>query len=344
MSNSRRKSSWTVLTILASALVVSFVVYRLFHLQAIVLRGAVTSRNSDPHKELPIGSVLVTVTDNKGTRVLPSVTQTKSAADDPLAPPIASDATGFFSIKLPREVRHGHAITLHFRHSDYQPLDLKDFVGDQLYVVHLVPLHPPTPPTNTAATVVSNVRVRYSIKNMTSATVGSAVKAFDVENIGNVPCTAQPCSPDGRWKAAVGSATIDAGSGNEFRNVRVSCIAGPCPFTRIETDSLSNNRQIVTATARTWSDTATFLMEAEVFHPMVAQVVHESYPTIFGPTLNFTLPTGAEGISMEADLNGQTIIFPLGPNLFLSWATCNSRTNPDQTRVYRCELKPSYRF
>jgi hypothetical protein len=344
MSNSHRKSSWTVLTILASALVVSFVVYRLFHLQAIVLRGAVTSRNSDPHKELPIGSVLVTVTDNKGTRVLPSVAQTKSAGDDPLAPPIASDATGFFSIKLPREVRHGHAITLHFRHPDYQPLDLKDFVGDQLYVVHLVPLHQPTPPTNTAATVVSNVRVRYSIKNMTSATVGSAVKAFDVENIGNVPCTAQPCSPDGRWKAAVGSATIDAGPGNEFRNVRVSCIAGPCPFTRIETDSLSNNRQIVTAIARTWSDTATFLMEAEVFHPMVAQVVHESYPTIFGPTLNFTLPTGAEGISMEADLNGQTIIFPLGPNLFLSWATCNSRTNPDQTRVYRCELKPSYRF
>ena len=96
--------------------------------------------------------------------------------------------------------------------------------------------------------------------------------------------------------------------------------------------------------ARDWSDTATFLLEAEVFHPMVSQVVHESYPVIFGDGLNFTLPSTAEGVSIEADLDGQTIIFPLGPALFLSWASCNARVNPDQTRVYRCELKPGYRF
>ena len=41
---------------------------------------------------------------------------------------------------------------------------------------------------------------------------------------------------------------------------------------------------------------------------------------------------------------GRSIIFPLGPSLFLSWANCNGRVNPDQTRVYRCELKPGYRF
>jgi hypothetical protein len=41
---------------------------------------------------------------------------------------------------------------------------------------------------------------------------------------------------------------------------------------------------------------------------------------------------------------GETIIFPLGPDLFLSWASCNSRMNPDHTSVYRCELKPGYRF
>jgi hypothetical protein len=77
---------------------------------------------------------------------------------------------------------------------------------------------------------------------------------------------------------------------------------------------------------------------------MISDVIHESYPTIFGPTLNFILPIGAEGISLEADLNGQTIVFPLGPDLYLSWASCNARVNPDQTRVYRCELKPGYRF
>jgi hypothetical protein len=326
MPKSRRASSWTVVAILSAALLTSYIFYSLYHLQALTLRGAITSRSTDPHKELPIAGVIVTLSDGN------------------LAPPASSDSTGFFSMKLPREIRRGHSIVFHFRNPDYQPLDMKEFVGDQLYVVHLVPLHQPTLPSNPGATVVSNVRVRYSIKSMTAASVGSAVKTFDVENVGNVPCTAQPCSPDGRWKAKVGSATIDAGTGNVFRNVRVSCIAGPCPFTRVETSPANNSSQTVTATARTWSDTATFLMEAEVFHPMIAQVIHESYPTIFGPALNFTLPTGAEGISMEADLNGQTIVFPLGPNLYLSWASCNSRLNPDQTQVYRCELKPGYRF
>ena len=97
-------------------------------------------------------------------------------------------------------------------------------------------------------------------------------------------------------------------------------------------------------TARNWSDTATFLVEAEVFHPMSSQVVHQSYPVIFGEALNFTLPSSAEGVNIEADINGQSIIFPMGPSLFLSWAACNARVNPDQTRVYRCELKPGYRF
>ena len=325
MANSGRTLWWTVAILVAAGLA-ALLIYRLYHRQPLTLKGAVTSKSADPHKELPIAGVQVT------------------AADGSLAAPVSSDSTGFFSMKLPREIRRGHAITLQFRHPDYQPLDLKEYVGDQLYLVHLVPLHPPTLPSNPAATTVSNVRVRYSIKSQSTLPVGSAVKAFEVENLGNVPCNAQPCSPDGKWKAAVGSATLDAGNGNQFRNIRVSCIAGPCPFTRIEAGGPSREGQIVTASARTWSDTATFLMEAEVFRSVVAQVVHESYPTIFGPALNFTLPTGAEGISMEADLNGQTIIFPLGPNLFLSWASCNSRMNSDQTQVYRCELKPGYRF
>jgi hypothetical protein len=28
----------------------------------------------------------------------------------------------------------------------------------------------------------------------------------------------------------------------------------------------------------------------------------------------------------------------------LSWAECNARANPDQTRVFRCQLKPGYQF
>jgi hypothetical protein len=209
----------------------------------------------------------------------------------------------------------------------------------------MIPLMNSVVPTNQPQVKVGNVRVRYSIKAMTELNVGSAVNTFAVENKGNVPCKGQhPCSPDGKWKAAVGSASLDAGPGNEFRDARVSCIAGPCPFTQIESDRFSQGGRVITASARNWSDTTTFLLEAEVFHPMVSDIIHESYPVIFGNGLNFTLPAAAEGVNMQADIDGQTVIFPIGPSLFLSWAGCNARVNPDQTRVFRCTLRPGYRF
>ena len=164
-------------------------------------------------------------------------------------------------------------------------------------------------------------------------------------NKGNVPCQNQsPCSPDGKWKASIGSESLDAGEGNEFRNARTSCIAGPCPFTKIEGEDLLQGGRALKVSARNWSDTTTFLLEAEVFHPMISDVVRTSYPVVFGQALNFTMPGAAEGVSIQADINGDAIIFPLGPNLYLSWADCNARVNRDQTKVYRCELKPGYRF
>ena len=93
-----------------------------------------------------------------------------------------------------------------------------------------------------------------------------------------------------------------------------------------------------------WSDTATFLLEAEVDRPMVRDTGRESYPVTFGEALNFTLPVGAEGVVIEAEMNGAPIVFPLGPDLLLSWANCNARLNRDQTKAYRCVLKPGYRF
>ena len=60
--------------------------------------------------------------------------------------------------------------------------------------------------------------------------------------------------------------------------------------------------------------------------------------------MSFTLPPTAESVSIEADLGGQTIIYPLGPSLFLSWATCERVNNPDQGRVYRCTPKAGYKF
>jgi hypothetical protein len=293
----------------------------------ITLQGSVMVSDPDPRKELPIADVRIF------TSSQPPITAT-------------SDSSGFFRLTLERGIRRGRPVEMHFRHPDYQPLDLNEFVGDKLYIVHLTPLSPSAVRSaQPQQTKVGNVRIRFSIKTQTVVNIGSAAQTFQVQNTGNVPCKGQhPCSPDGKWKAALGSLTLDAGIGNNFRDARASCIAGPCPFTHIDTDRFSQGGATITVTARNWSDTTTFLLEAEVFHPMSSQLVHESYPVIFGEALNFTLPSSAEAINIEADINGQTIIFPLGPDLLLDWATCNVRTNPDRTRVYRCELKPGFRF
>ena len=123
-----------------------------------------------------------------------------------------------------------------------------------------------------------------------------------------------------------------------------TCIAGPCPFARIDSDGFSRPGRNISVSVRNWSDTTTFLFQAEVYRSVTTNLIRVSYPVIFGDALNFTLPPAAEGVSIQAELNGETIIFPLGPALILSWADCNARTNPDQTRVYRCELKPGYKW
>jgi hypothetical protein len=325
MTRAQKVEIWIGLISLFGLAGVALLLVRWHARLPVSLQGAITVQDTDTRKEQPIADVEV--------------------SGDLAAGPTRSDSTGLFTLPLRRFVRRGQPIVLHFRHPRYRPLDVNEFVGDKLYVVHLTPLANNTPPSNRPMVNVANVRVRYSVRAMTELNVGSAVKTFQIANQGNVPCKKQrPCSPDGKWRAAIGAASLDAGTGNEFRNARASCIAGPCPFTRIESDHFSQGGQIITVSARNWSDTTTFLLEAEVFHPMVSQVVHESYPVIFGEGLNFTLPSSAEGVSIEADLDGQTIIFPLGPALFLSWATCNARVNPDQTHVYRCELKPGYHF
>ena len=298
------------------------------HTRPMSLRGAVIRQDSDPKKELPIADVEIAAVANG------------SVIGDG-----KSDASGFFSIALRTRLWIGRPVTLRLRHADYQPLEMHEFVGDKLYLAHMVPIPHEAHAANRPDVTVSNVLARYSIKTTTAANVGSAVTTFEVVNTGNVPCRKQPpCSPDGKWKASVGSASLDAGEGNEFRNARTSCIAGPCPFTKIESEDLSQGGRVMGVSASNWSDTATFLLEAEVFHPMMSDMVRTSYPVKFGQALNFTVPGSAEGVTIQAEINGEAITFPLGPNLYLSWADCNARVNKDQTRVYRCELKSGYRF
>jgi hypothetical protein len=328
MTSRGRIVTWAVAGVLLAAIAAAALSLWIRSRKPVVLRGAVMVQDTDPRKELPIADVEITATNGLSNAA------------------VKSDSSGFFNIKLSKGVRKGKQVTLQFRHPNYLPLDLSELAGDKLYIAHLVPLSKEGQDAeNGPAIGVGNVRVRYSIKTTQDVNIGSAVKTFQIQNTGNVPCKGEgPCSPDSKWKASIGSSSLDAGAGNEFRDARVSCIAGPCPFTKIESDDFSKGGQAIAVSARGWSDTTTFLLEAEVFRKMPSEVIHESYPVIFGRTLNFTVPTGAEGISIEADISGQTIIFPLGPALFLSWANCNARVNRDQTSVYRCELKAGYRF
>ena len=294
----------------------------------IVIRGAVIREDEDPSKQSPIADAAIT------------------AAEGVSLAAVKSDANGFFRITLRPEVRRGQTVVLRFRHADYQPLDVTHLVDDQLYIARMVPIPHPVPPApNHPEVAITNVVVRYSQKTVTTSQVGTAVRTFQIVNTANVPCNGRPpCSPDGTWKAAINFITLDAGEGNEFRSARVSCIAGPCPFTKIEHDGFSKGGRTISVSVRDWSDTTTFLVEANVVRPVVSDQLTNSYPMNLGQALNFSLPALAEGTTIEADVNGDPIVFPLGPALCLPWAECEERTDADQSKAYHCQLKPGYRL
>jgi len=326
MTRKRKVLIWVVAIALAGVTITGIIV-TVRKRRRISLQGAVVRQDSDPNKQSPVANAEVKAITGSAVSVA------------------KSDSSGFFRVTLPRGFRRKQAVTLQFSHPDYQPLELKEFVSDKLYLARMTPVeHARTEPSH-AQTTVTNVRVRYSVKTTTEAEVGSAVKTFQVTNAGDVPCNGRPpCSPDGKWRATIGSTSLDAGEGNAFRNVRVSCIAGPCPFTKVELEGLSQGNRHLAVAVRDWSDSATFLVEAAVVHPMVSDLVRESYPVVFGQTLSFSLPAGSEGPSIEAEINQVAVIFPLGPDLYLSWAHCTLEIDKTQTQIYRCELKPGYRF
>lgn len=322
MSSRKTTAIWTILVIGIMGAILTIV--PLYRRHPVVLRGAVVQEDRDPNKQLPLADVQITAINSLGSG------NSKS------------NPSGFFRLTLPKGLRRRQPIILQFRHRDYQPLDLDDLIGDKLYIARMVPIHQDATPES--GSVVSNARIRYTVKATTEANIGTVVKTFQAINIGNKPCHQPPCSPDGKWKAAISSLPLDAGEGNEFRNPRVSCIAGPCPFAKIELNELSQDRRHFNVSVRNWSDTTTFLLEAEVVHRMTSDMVRESYPVIFGRALNFSLPAEAKGPSIEAEIDKEAIIFPLGPNLFLRWADCRSEVDKDQSKTYRCELKPGYQF
>ncbi|HWE53177.1 MAG TPA: hypothetical protein VG273_25520 [Bryobacteraceae bacterium] len=321
----RRRTVWKLTIGICLALLVAAAAAIIFRTVRRVKSGDVTGvvlvDNPDPKEERPLANVRLEA--ETGT-----VTVT--------------DATGLFRFKLPAtSLLSGLEVTL--ERPDYAPLHSVLAANGELYVLRMK--FEGTDTTSATEIPVSDVRVRYTESARTSVDTGSALKRFGVVNTGNVPCNGQsPCSPDGKWKAAIGGATLDAGEGSEFREARISCIAGPCPFTRIENDGFSNGGRNISVLVRNWSDTVSFVLEAEVTRTTMTDMIRTSYPLIFGRGMNFSLPPSGEGPSIEAMVGGFEAVYPLGPGLTTSWATCSAQTAKEGTANYRCDLKPGFRF
>jgi hypothetical protein len=328
------KARWKTVGIAAVVLVAAaaLVIRNMQRVKTVaVVTGAVIAQNKDQHLQRPIGNAMIVA----------EIAESGTAAGKSV-----SEVSGLFRVQFEAPVTAGEILHLKVTHPDYLRYAVTMPAGEQIHVVRLTPADPvsqvPPPPGTTR---ISNVRVRYATRSVSTTTVGTAVRTFDIVNTGNVPCAGHPpCSPNGRWKATVDSLSLDAGENKQFRNVRVSCIAGPCPFTNIQSDRFSRGGREVTVAVRNWSDTVTYLLEAEVSQTVNAEMIRYTYPVTFGRSMNFTLPQAANGPSIEADVDGSHVVFPLGPELRLSWATCRFEQGQDESKQYRCELKPGFRF
>jgi len=321
---------------IVAATILSIVGIRTYYrsLQPVVLTGSVLHMDSDPQKQAPIGNAKVSVVDGDEDEKT------------------TSDSSGLFHLRIHPGLLHSRPVTVRFEHTEYKPLEITAGDRNLLYIARMEPLAPDKNRTKPGdegqqpekVVQIHNIRIRYSLKSQTTVNVGSVARQFQVVNSGNVLCKGQqPCSPDGKWKAAISRLTLDAGTGNEFRNIRASCIAGPCPFTRLSPPDLSQPRKVLEIDALDWSDTASFLVEAEVTRPMITEAVRQSFPFIIDRTMSFALPSAAEGPSIIADWNGEQIVFPLGPKLILTWATCTVEAGPGGS-IYRCEAKPGFQL
>src|SRR5580704_4383548 len=109
----RRKIAIYAFVIAALAGAVVGIVVAVRKARPVTIKGAVLSQDADPQKQLPIADVQVTA--SNGTAVSTC----------------KSDPSGLFSLTLRRGLRRRQPVTLQFRHPDYQPLELNEFVGDK---------------------------------------------------------------------------------------------------------------------------------------------------------------------------------------------------------------------
>src|SRR5580658_3790802 len=117
MTGNGRPKTLTFVFVVLGVVVVAVLIAAVIHFRKpITLRGAIIKEDADTRRQSPIDNVEVSVVDGM------TVASVKS------------DFSGYFKLTLPRGTLFGHAVTLQFRHPDYQPFDLKEAISDKLYV------------------------------------------------------------------------------------------------------------------------------------------------------------------------------------------------------------------
>ena len=195
MVTTRKSVIWIAVTAVAIA---AIVVYRATRVERIALiTGVVLEADADPKKQQPIGDVMVT------------------AEYESLVNESKSDASGLFRLILRPAIEFGGPVRLTFRHPDYQSVEAPVAASREIQIVHMKPKS--VAEDSRTPITITDVRVRYAMKSTATANVGSTAKTFEIANTANVPCDHKaPCSPDGKWKAAIGSLSLDAGDEKEF--------------------------------------------------------------------------------------------------------------------------------
>jgi hypothetical protein len=74
-----------------------------------------------------------------------------------------------------------------------------------------------------------------------------------------------PCSPDGKWWAAITPLVITAAADQEVRNPVVSCRGSTCGFLEIMSTAVAADGHSATAQVKTWSNSVTLTYTAEIW-------------------------------------------------------------------------------
>ena len=175
----------------------------------------------------------------------------------------------------------------------------------------------------------------------------TGVKTFQIQIMGNIPCNGSTLFPGRQMEGGNQFRVPGCGRGKRFPKCQGFLYCGPLPFhaelimTAFPREGATSRSPCAIGRIRPHS-----CFRRRCSDPQISDLVRMTYPIILGTSLNFTLPPTAEGPSVEAELNGENIIFPLGPDpcFELGRLQCQRAKGNNGQKFYRCELNAGYQF